>query len=258
MESDEEDEYSSFSYHLQGSLAEIENKLNLTNENKRKSIPNDNWLKELNSRNINGDRMNQIVANYLFIQGYCIPLKKFISESKIKFDFDEKLLNERFLIRKLITNNHIEKAIEEINNIDEKILKENKIMHFILLRQILLNFIKENKLQEALLYAQKNLLPLTEGDDFLFKELEKTMCLLVYDNIGESPDKELITGKFLEKIASKMNLVILNYLSGEKRVNLNLELLIKMMKYTQGQIKKEMDFPNIISLSPLQFSIVNK
>lgn len=258
MESEEEEEYSSFSYHLHGSISELENRLNLNSEIKRKSITNEKWLKELYSRRSNKDKMNQIVANYLFIQGYCLPLKKFISETKIKFDFDEKLLNKRFLIRQLITNNKIEKAIEEINSIDKKILQENKIIYFVLLRQRLIAYIQENKFQEGLIFAQKYILPLTEGDDFLYKELEKTMCLLIYDNIDEAPEKELITEKFLEKIASKMNLVILNYVSGDKMVNLNLELLIKSMYYVQGELKKDMDFPQITSLFPLTFSVVNK
>ena len=258
MESEEEEEYSSFSYQLPGSISELENRLNLNDEIKRKSITNEKWFKELYSRKLNKDRMNQIVANYLFIQGNCLPLKQFISETKIKFDFDEKLLNKRFIIRQLITHNKIEKAIDEINSIDKKILEDNKIMYFVLLRQRLIKYIQDNKLQEGLIFAQEKILPLTVGDDFLYKELEKTMCLLIYDNLDEAPEKEFVTDKFLEKIASKMNLVILNYLSGDKMVNLNLELLIKLMFYVQGQLKKGMDFPQITSLLPLTFSVVNK
>ena len=258
MESEEEEEYSSFSNILPGSLNELENRLNLNNEIKKKSITNEKWFKELYSRKIDKNLMNHIVANYLFIQGYCIPLKKFISETKIKFDFDEILLKKRFLIRQLITTNHIQKAIEEINSIDTKILQENKIINFVLQRQILLKYIKENKLEEGIIMAKEALLPLAEGDEFLYKELEKTMCLLVYENIEEAPEKELISDKFLEKIASKVNLVILNYISGGKMVNLNLELLIKLMYYVQDQLKDEMDFPLITSLFPLDFSVVNK
>ena len=258
MESEEEEEYSSFSNQLPGSISELESRLNLNGEIKRKSITNEKWFKELYSRKLNKDRMNQIVANYLFIQGNCLPLKKFISETKIKFDFDEKLLNKRFIIRKLITNNKIEKAIDEINSIDKKILEENKIMYFVLLRQRLIKYIQDNQLQEGLIFAQDKILPLTVGDEFLYKELEKTMCLLIYDNLDEAPEKEFVTDKFLEKIASKMNLVILNYISGDKMVNLNLELLIKLMYYVQGQLKNGMDFPQITSLRPLNFSVVNK
>ena len=258
MESEEEEEYSSFSYQLQGSLNDFESRFNLNNEAKKKSLTNDKWLKELYSHKVDKNKMNQIVANYLFIQGYCLPLKKFILETKIKFNFDEQLLNKRFLIRQLITSNRIEKAIEEINLIDKKILEENKIMYFVLQRQRFINYIKENKFEEGLEFARQALLPLTIKDEFLYKELEKTMCLLAYENIEEAPEKELVTDKFLEKIASKMNLVILNYLSGNKMTNLNLELLIKLMYYVQGQLKKEMDFPQITSLSPLTFSVVNK
>ena len=258
MESDEEEEYSSFSNQIQSNVNEIENILNLNNESKAKSISNEKWKKELNQQKINKDKMNQIIANYLFIQGYCLPLKKFITEAKIKFDFDEKLLNQRFLIRQLITTNQIEKAIKEINLIDTKILTENKIIYFVLQRLILLNYIKENKLPEALNFARDTLLPLSEGDDFLYKELEKVMGLLAYENINDAPEKELISDKFLEKIATKMNLVILNYLSGNKMINLNMDLLIKLTMYVQQGLKKEVNFPIITSLAPLSFSEVEE
>ena len=258
MESEEEEEYSSFSNQIQSNVNDIENILNLNNESKLKSISDEKWQKELNIQKLNKDKMNKIIANYLFIQGYCQPLKKFISEAKIQFDFDEKLLNQRFLIRQLITTNQIEKAIQEINSIDKNILIENKVINFVLQRQILFNYIKENKLQEALNFAKDNLLPLSEGDEFLYKELEKAMGVLAYENINDSPEKELITDKFLEKVASKINLVILNYLSGNKMINLNLDLLLKLTIYVQQELKKEINFPIITSLSPLSFSEVEE
>ena len=258
MESEEEEEYSSFSNQIQSNVNDIENILNLNNESKLKSISNEKWQKELNVQKMNKDKMNKIIANYLFIQGYCQPLKKFISDAKIQFDFDEKLLNQRFLIRQLITTNQIEKAIQEINSIDKNILIENKVINFVLQRQILFNYIKENKLQEALNFAKDNLLPLSEGDEFLYKELEKAMGVLAYENINDSPEKELITDKFLEKVASKINLVILNYLSGNKIINLNLDLLLKLTIYVQQELKKEINFPIITSLSPLSFSEVEE
>lgn len=260
MEIEEEEEDNSIIslYQMHASESDFERFFNLNFENKRKSITNEKWFKELYYHRINKDKLNQIVANYLFIQGYCRPLKTFISETKIKFNFDEKLLNKRFRIRRLITSNKIEKAIDEINLIDKRILQENKIIHFVLLRQILLNYIQKNKVQDALIFAKNEILPLTEGDDFLYNELENTICLFVYENIDESPQKGFITDKFLEKIASKINLLILNYVSKGKVVNLNLELLIKLMHYVQSQLKKEMDFPQITSLSPLSFSEVSE
>jgi hypothetical protein len=258
MESDEEEEYSNISAHLPDNMGDLENKLNLNNEIKRKSITNEKWFKELNSHKINKDKMDQIIANYLFIQGYCIPLKKFILESKIKFDFDEKLLNKRFLINQLVTKNKIEQAINEINSLNKNILKENKIIYFILQRQILINYIQDNNITDALIFAKKILLTLVEKDAILYKELENTMGLMAYENINDAPEKEIISDKFLEKIASKTNLVILNYLSGDKMMKLDLEMLIKMMKFNQNELKDEIDFPQITSISPLIFSVVNK
>ena len=258
MESDEEEEYSNISAHLPDNMGDLENKLNLNNEIKRKSITNEKWFKELNSHKINKDKMDQIIANYLFIQGYCIPLKKFILESKIKFDFDEKLLNKRFLINQLVTKNKIEQAINEINSLNKNILKENKIIYYILQRQILLNYMQDNKIHDALYFAKNTLLPLVQGDNLLYQDFENTIGLMAYENINESPEKDIVSNKFLEKIASKTNLVILNYLSRDKMMNLNLEMLIKLMNFTQNELKNEIDFPQITSISPLTYSVINK
>lgn len=63
-------------------------------------------------------------------------------------------------------------------------------------RQRLLKYINENQLHEALKFAKDVLLPLTEGNDFLYKELEKTMCLLAYENLDDAAEKEMLTDKF--------------------------------------------------------------
>ena len=165
---------------------------------------------------------------------------------------------KRFLILQLITKNKIQQAIDEINSLDKNILKENKIIYYILQRQILLNYMQDNKLHEALYFAKNTLLPLVEGDNFLYQDFENTIGLMAYENINESPEKDIVSNKFLEKIASKTNLVILNYLSRDKMMNLNLEMLIKLMNFTQNELKNEIDFPQITSIAPLTFSIVNK
>ena len=41
-------------------------------------------------------------------------------------------------------------------------------------------------------------------------------------------------------------------------MNLNLEMLIKLMNFTQNELKNEIDFPQITSISPLTYSVVNK
>ena len=257
MESDEEEEYSNISGHPRGNTNEQEPKSDTNKEVKRKTIPNEKWSKELNARKINYNKLNEIIANYLFVQAYCHPLKKFISESKIKYNFDENLLNKRYLIRSLIMKNKIDQAIEEINSLNKNILKENKFLYFILQRQILINYIQKDQINEALYFAKKVLMPIAEGDNFLFKQLERTMGLMAYGSINDSPEKELISEKFLEKIASKTNLIILNYLKSDKKINFNLETIVQLMNFNQNELKKEIDFPLIKATSPLTFTKVN-
>ena len=62
-----------------------------------------------------------------------------------------KILNKRYIIRQLIAKNKIREAVAKINSLNKDILKENKIIYFILQKQILINFIQENNLTEFLI-----------------------------------------------------------------------------------------------------------
>ena len=46
--------------------------------------------------------------------------------------------------------------------------------------------------KESLIYAQKNLVCLTENNKMLYKKLENIMSLLAYENIKECNDKNLV------------------------------------------------------------------
>ena len=62
-----------------------------------------------------------------------------------------KILNKRYIIRQLIAKNKIREAVAKINSLNKDILKENKIIYFILQKQILINFIQENNSTEFLI-----------------------------------------------------------------------------------------------------------
>ena len=58
-----------------------------------KKITNEQWNSELSKIRIKKENMNQLVANYLIIEGHKNALLKFIQEAKINIEYDEELLD---------------------------------------------------------------------------------------------------------------------------------------------------------------------
>ena len=67
-------------------------------------------------------------------------------------------------IRNLIMTGRIDEAINEINDINSEILENNPHIHFELQKQKLIEIIKQNKIEEALLFAQNRLFPITQNN----------------------------------------------------------------------------------------------
>lgn len=78
------------------------------------------------------------------------------------------------------------------------------------------------------------------------------MVLLAYDDIRKSPYKELGTEDQLKKLSSLINYEILQ--AQMQPTDLILPTILKLLKYSQTQLKNEISFPELISFCPLKFS----
>jgi hypothetical protein len=70
------------------------------------------------------------------------------------------LLQERSKIRKLITSEAIEEAINQINDLNPEILEDRRDLYFRLQIAKLVRLIKQQKIQESLAFAQGSVAPL--------------------------------------------------------------------------------------------------
>ncbi len=189
---------------------EIPKNINLKNEIKAKVIGFDKWNEEMSKLRVSRQDMNKLVLNYLIIEGYKDAVEKFIKETGINCTYNAELLDKRMKVRHLIISGKIDESINEINDINSEILENNPSIHFELQKQKLIEIIKQNKIEDALVFAQNKLFPITQNNESLLSELEKIMVLLAYDDIGKSPYKELGTVDQLKKLASIINLEILS------------------------------------------------
>jgi hypothetical protein len=153
-------------------IDEMSKSINLNNEIKNKSISFEKWNEEMNKLRISRQDMNKLVLNYLIIEGHKDAVEKFIKETGIKgkevddllAEYDSDLLNKRLNIRSLIMGGQIDEAINEINDINSEILENNPSIHFELQKQKLIEIIKQNRIEEALTFAQNKLFPITQNN----------------------------------------------------------------------------------------------
>ncbi len=138
--------------------------INLNSEYKAKLVTMDKWNEEMAKLRINRREMNKIVLNYLIIEGYKDAVEKFVKETGIEAEYDRGLLDRRMKVRSLIITGKIDNAIDEINDINSEILENNPSIHFSLQKQKLIEIIKQNKIEEALLFAQNKLFPITQNN----------------------------------------------------------------------------------------------
>ena len=126
--------------------------------------------------------------------------------------YSEQLITNIYNIKYFLKENKIDELINEIKIINEKILNDNLL--FIIHREKLIYYIKNNLVKESLIYAQKNLVCLTENNKMLYKKLENIMSLLAYENIKECNDKNLVNECINNngKIEDEIICLILNFL----------------------------------------------
>jgi hypothetical protein len=72
-------------------------------------------------------------------------------------------------IRKMIIKGEIDEAINEINNINSEILEANPSIYFELQKQKLIEIIKINEIENALLFAQNKLFPIAQNNVILIR-----------------------------------------------------------------------------------------
>lgn len=98
-------------------------------------------------------------------------------------------------------------------------MDKNPKLYFKLQLQRLIELIRQGKIDEALIFAQEELAPISEKNKEFLEDIEKTMSLLAFESIENSPMKELLDDGQRQKTASEVNAAILESQSQEKSLN---------------------------------------
>lgn len=185
--------------------------------------------------------MNRLVMNYLVIEGYKDAAEKFAEECGADPCVDLNTITDRMATRMAIQQGDVQQAIERANNLNPLILDENPELFFHLQQQKLIELIRNGDIAQALKFAQEKLAPRGEEHPEFLGELERTMALLAFEDASKCPVSDLLQPAQRQKTASELNAAILTSQCQEK--DPKLPALLKMLLWSQEQLKESVDFP---------------
>lgn len=103
-----------------------------------------------------------------------------------------------------------------MNDLNPEILDTNPRLFFRLQQQQLIELIRQGKIDDALQFAMEELAPRGEENKEFLEEIEKTMALLAFEDMEQSPVKELLDNVQRQSTASELNAAILESQCQEK------------------------------------------
>jgi glucose-induced degradation protein 8 len=199
------------------------------------------WNKRLAETPVARSQMDELVMDYLIIEGYKEAAENFSEESGIVPNVDLKTIEGRVSMRAALQCGDVQSAIGIANSLDPSILDENQSLYFHLQQQKLIELIRNGRIEDALEFAQQELAPRGEENRDFLKELERTMTLLAFEDPSKSPMADLLSPEQRQRTASEMNAAILSSQCQEKEPKL--PALLKSLLWTQEQLKEQASFP---------------
>lgn len=217
-----------------------------SDSNKQKEVSKDAWKSKLQSVDVSRAKLNQIIMNFLVVEGHKDVAMQFASESGTAPDISLDLIGVRMVIKKCIHEGKIEEAIERINYLNPLILGSNPTLFFHLECQAVIELIRQDKTEEALKFCQDGLAELTGCNAAFLPKLEQVMTLVAFGRNGcsELPCAILLTQQHRSTVATEVNEAILQ--SQGQSADSRLALLLKRLAWEQNQLADVVKFPVIL------------
>lgn len=182
--------------------------------------------------------------DYLVIEGYKSAAEEFSQEAGLPPPVDFESIESRMNIREAIQRGDVEDAIMRMNDLNPEILDTNPALYFRLQQQKLIEYIRHNRVAEALQFAQEELAPRGEESPEFLSELERTMALLVFDSASApAAISELLSPAQRVKTAGEVNAAILESSSQGKEAKL--VGLLKLLSWGEAMLSERAEFPRV-------------
>lgn len=158
-----------------------------------------------------------------------------------------EMMDRRVKIRELIESGDMLGAQSLMNQYYPELLDNNRNILFRLQQQHLIELIRQQKINDVLIYVQNHL---TMEEYKNSTEMEKTLALLAYENPDKSPCSGLLSRSRKLQLASDVNDVILQETIGDLEISKpRLVTLLKLLIWTQNELeKKKITYPKMTDM----------
>ena len=159
-------------------IMDIDPQQNIRNFFQNFKMDQQKWNETMKDVRVSKQDINRMVMNYLVVEGYKSAAENFAQESGVEANMDFDLIDQRREIRILLQEGKIQEAIEKINDLNPEILDTNDVLYFQLKKQRLIELIKDEQIEQALLFCQKHLAEKSAKKSEFMEQLEEVMTLL--------------------------------------------------------------------------------
>eukprot|EP01100_Stratorugosa_tubuloviscum_P008432 TRINITY_DN351_c1_g1_i1.p1 TRINITY_DN351_c1_g1~~TRINITY_DN351_c1_g1_i1.p1 ORF type:complete len:249 (-),score=104.93 TRINITY_DN351_c1_g1_i1:637-1347(-) len=201
------------------------------------------WTKKLDLIEVNQEQLNELIMNYLVVEGFKDAAECFQKESGTKPAVELSSIENRLNIRLAIQRGEILNGIAKIVDLSVQTSDTNKDLMVKLKQQHLIELIREGDLNKILDYAQEELAEECAENPELLEELEKIMTLLAFEDQSKCPFNQLLSFEQRQKTASEVNAAILTFERQEK--DAHIITLLKMLMLTQQKLGEKLKFPKL-------------
>ncbi|XP_056643658.1 glucose-induced degradation protein 8-A homolog [Diorhabda carinulata] len=207
------------------------------------------WLLILEDNDLGRSNMNHLIMNYLVTEGFKEAAEKFQQESGVIPTVELHSLDDRIRIRDAIMTGRIQEATALINQLHPELLDNDRYLYFHLQQLHLIELIRNNRIEEALAFAQSHLSEAGEEDPSVLSELERTVALLAFEEPLASPFGDLLAPSHRQKVASEVNAAILK-MEHQENTAPKISTLLKLILWAQEKLnKKNVKYPKIVDLA---------
>lgn len=205
----------------------------------------DEWLDKIQDISFSRSVMNKLVMNYLVTEGFKDAAERFQEEAGVSAGQDLSMLDNRISIRDNIQAGRVEEAIRQVNQLHPALLDQDRYLLFHLQQQLLIELIREQRVEEALQYAAEHLAERGEEDVSVLQELERTLALLAFEDPTNCPFSDLLSPSHRQQVASELNAAILRCEHAESSQS-KLSVILKRVLWAQEELdKKRVRYPHI-------------
>ncbi|KAI8054461.1 CTLH/CRA C-terminal to lish motif domain-containing protein [Syncephalis plumigaleata] len=207
---------------------------------------NQQWQQQLDNVDISKDELNRLVMHYLLVEGYKDAAEALARTTNVRPAVELDSIQARMEIRQAIQQGHIEDAIERINEQDPELLDAQADLYFKLQQQRLIEYLRQDKIQEALTFAQEELAQRGIENPALLEELERTMALFAFEDAQQSPLAHLMQEAHRQQTASELNAAMLAAQSLPQ--NSKLPTLLHTLFWSQRELDARANYPKLTDI----------